>query len=149
MTNAEIKTNELLIESITKLIEKYQKKAEKEREKVKQACVTYKGDKYYTKNDIIEAYGCDFISETVCDRLLEKLDAAKCGTLDNDMTETEQIIFLLNQHKDNLLSEIIADKKAKERQAAKENRMHELLEEGYSYKEAEAIIGNEELMRYE
>lgn len=43
MTELEIKVNELIVESIDKLIEKYQKKADKERTKIKQAYVTHKG----------------------------------------------------------------------------------------------------------
>lgn len=149
MDKIEIKVNELVSASIDKLIEKYQKKVNKEREKVKRACVTYNGDEYYTKEDIMDAYGCDCISEATCDKLLDKLDKAMCGTLNKEMTENEQIIFVLNLHKNNLLNEIFNDRKVKERQAEKDNRMKKLMDEGYSYREAETIIGNEELMRYE
>lgn len=149
MDNTEIKVNELIVESINKLIGKYQKKADKEREKAKQAYVTYKGDEYYTKDDIMDAYACDCITEATCDRLLDKLDKAMCGTLNKEMTENERIILILNQHKGNLLNEIINDRNMKKRQAEKDNRMKELMDEGYSYREAETIIGNEELMRYE
>lgn len=149
MDKIEIKVNELVSASIDKLIEKYQKKADKEREKVKRACVTYKGDEYYTKEDIMDAYGCDCISETTCDRLLDKLDKAMCGTLNKEMTESEQIIFVLNLHKNNLLNEIINDRNVKERQTQIDNRMRELMDGGCSYRKAETIIGNEELMRYE
>ena len=45
--------------------------------------------------------------------------------------------------------EIADDKRVKEEQTRKDNRMRELIAEGYSFREAETIIGNEELMRYE
>lgn len=149
MNSTEIKVNELLKEAVDKLIEKYQKKVAKEKEKIKQAYITYKGDKYYTKNDILEAYGCDCFSESTCDRLLERLDRALCGTLDDSMSENELIIIELNKYKSNLLNDIIADRNEKERKAQTEKRMKELMAEGHSFREAETIIGNEELMRYE
>lgn len=37
----------------------------------------------------------------------------------------------------------------KERQASVDKRLKELVEEGYSLREAQTIVGNEELMRYE
>lgn len=149
MTKSEIKANELIIEAIDKLIEKYQKKAKKERSKVEQASVTYKGVKYYSENELMDAYACDYISSATYDRLVDKLDKAKSGVSKDEMTESELIMVSLNQHKNNLLSEIAYDKRAKEKQAEIDNRMRELIAEGYSYREAETIIGNEELMRYE
>lgn len=149
MTKAEIKANELIIEAIEKLIEKYQKKAVKERSKVEQASVTYKGEKYCSESELMEAYACDVFSSSVYDRLVAKLDKAKAGISKNEMTESELIVFSLNQHKNNLLTELAHDKLAKERQAEIDARMRKLIEEGYSYREAETIIGNEELMRYE
>ena len=149
MNNTEIKVNELIIESIDKLIEKYQKKADKERAKIKQAYITYKGDKYYTENDILDAYGCDCFSSAVCDRLIERLNKAKCGTSETERTESEQIVFELEWRRNALLREIADDKRVKEKQEQTDKRMRELMASGYSYKEAETIIGNEELMRYE
>lgn len=149
MTESEIKANELIAEAIDKVIEKYQKKADKERAKIKEAFITYKGDKYYTQNDIMEAYGCDCFSEKVCDRLLEQLNNKMCGTLDKSYTESELIIIDLEKHKLNLQREIADDKRVKEEQTRKDNRMRELIAEGYSFREAEAIMGNEELMKYE
>lgn len=149
MINSEIKANELIIEAIEKLIEKYQKKADKERAKIKEAFITYKGDKYYTKNDILEAYGCGCFSEKVCDRLIEQLNNKMCGTLDKSYTENELIIIDLNEHKNNLLREIADDKRVKEEQARKDKRIQELIAQGCSYKEAVAVLGNEELMKYE
>ena len=48
MTESEIVTNELIVEAIDKIVEKFQKKAIKEREKAKRAYVTYKGEIFFT-----------------------------------------------------------------------------------------------------
>ena len=149
MNSAEIKANELAAEAIEKVIEKYRKKAEKERAKVSQAFVTYKGEKYYSESELMDAYSCDVISSDAYDRLLEKLDKAKCGVFGNEMTESEILVFELTIRKNNFLHEIAFDKQQKERQAGIDGRMRELISQGYSYKEAETIVGNEELMRYE
>lgn len=149
MTKSEIKANELIAEAIDKVIEKYQKKAARERSKVTQASVTYKGEKYCSESELMDAYSCDVFSEATYNRLIDKLNKAKDGISGNEMTESEVIVFELNEHKNNLLHEIAWDKKEKEKEAQVENRMRELTAEGYSYREAETIIGNEELMRYE
>lgn len=149
MTELEIKVNEVLAEAIDKLIEKYQKKADKERTKVKQAHVTYKGNKYYSETELMDAYGSDYFSSSTYDRLVEKLEAKKMGIFSNDMTQSETIVFLLRQHKSNLLLEVTQDRLSKQRQAEKDERMKQLIAEGYSFREAEIIIGNEELMRFE
>lgn len=149
MNNTEIKVNELLIEAINKLIEKYQKKADKERAKANQGYITYKGERYETEADIMDAYACDMFSGKVYDTLLNRLEKAKGVSSSNEMTESELIKIELDTRKNNLLIEIAQDKRAKERKEQVESRMRELMNEGYSYREAEAIIGNEELMRYE
>ena len=59
------------------------------------------------------------------------------------------LVVNLKQHKANLLYEIAQDKRQKERQAGVDKRLKELVEEGYSLREAQTIVGNEELMRYE
>lgn len=149
MTKTEVTVSEMIIEAIDKLIEKYQKKAEKERAKVKQAYVTYKGEKYYSEAELMDAYGSDCMSSSTYDRLADKLEKAKLGTHGDEMTESEMIVHDLQIRKNNLATEIAHDRLDKERQIAIDNRMKELMAEGYSYREAETIIGNEELMRYE
>ena len=148
MNETEIKVNELIIDSIDKLIEKYQKKADKERAKINQAYITYKGEKYYSRADLMDAYSCDMFSSSTYDRLIEKLES-KTGDVPDAMTDSEQIVFLLGKHRGNLLLEISQDRLKKQRQAEKDERMKQLVAEGYSIREAETIIGNEELMRYE
>lgn len=149
MTKSEIKANELIAEAIDKLIEKYQKKADKEREKVRQAYVSYKGEKFCSERELMDAYACDVFSESTYDRLLDKLNKAKNGISENEMTESEIMVFELNKHRNNLLHEIAIDKQQKERQKQVDDRMRELVAEGYSLREAKTIVGNEELMRYE
>lgn len=149
MTKSEIKANELIAEAIGKIIEKYQKKADKEREKIKQACVTYKGEKYFSESDLMEAYACDVFSESTYDRLLERLNKARNGISGNEMTESEIMVHELSRHRNNLLHEIAVDKQQKERQAQIDNRIRELVNAGNSLREAETIVGNEELMRFE
>ena len=48
-----------------------------------------------------------------------------------------------------LLYEIAQDRQQKERQSSVDKRLKELVDEGYSLREAQTIVGNEELMRYE
>ena len=149
MTTDEIKTNEIIAEAIDRLIEKYQKKADKERAKVESAYITYKGEKYYSEKELEDAYVCDIFTSSTYDRLLEKLNNAR-GQIDKDAyTESEMLVVNLKQHKANLLYEIAQDKQHKERQASVDKRLKELVDEGYSLREAQTIVSNEELMRYE
>ena len=72
------------------------------------------------------------------------------GQIDKDAyTESEMLVVNFKQHKANLLYEIAQDKQQKERQASVDKRLKELVDEGYSFREAQTIVGNEELMRYE
>ena len=149
MTKTEIMVNEMIAENISKLIEKYQKKAEKEREKVSKAYVIYKGEKFCSESELMEAYSCDMFSDSTYDRLLDKLNKAKDGISGKEMTESEQIVFELNKHRNNLLHEVAFDKQLKEKQAHTDERIKQLTSHGYSIREAKTILGNEELMRYE
>lgn len=148
-TKSEIKAIMLIVEAVDKVIEKYQKKAMKEREKINNASITYKGEKYYSEKDLMDAYACDIFSCSTYDRLLERLNKVKFGISGNEMTENELIVSDLNIYKNSLLNELALDKQLKDRQKKVETRMKGLIEEGYSIREAETIIGNEELMRYE
>ena len=66
-----------------------------------------------------------------------------------EMTESEIMVYELSRHRNNLLHEIAVDKQQKERQAQIDDRIRELVNAGNSLREAETIVGNEELMRYE
>lgn len=141
MTESEIVTNELIVEAIDKIVEKFQKKAIKEREKAKRAYVTYKGEKFFTEDDLMGAYSGDVFSGSTHDKLLEKLRKAK-KVADNEMTESEAILVELNKHRNNLLNEIAQDKRQKERQKQIDNELRRLVATGYSIHEAETIIAN-------
>ena len=149
MTKAEIMVNEMIADSISKLIEKYQKKADKEREKVSKAYVAYKGEKYFSESELMDAYACDVFSDSTYDRLLDKLNKAKDGISGKEMTESEIIVLELQKHRNNLLHEVAMDKHLKEKQAQNDERIKDLVSQGDSIREAETILGNEELMRYE
>lgn len=114
MTESEIVTNELIVEAIDKIVEKFQKKAIKEREKAKRAYVTYKGEIFFTEDDLMGAYSGDVFSGSTHDKLLEKLRKAK-KVADNELTKSEAILVELNKHRNNLLYEIAQDKRQKER----------------------------------
>lgn len=93
MTESEIVTNELIVEAIDKIVEKFQKKAIKEREKAKRAYVTYKGEIFFTEDDLMGAYSGDVFSGSTHDKLLEKLRKAK-KVADNELTKSEAILLL-------------------------------------------------------
>ncbi len=150
LSETEIKARRMVIESIEKLIEKTSKKAEKEKAKKKQAHVTYKGECYYSEAELQDAYGCDAFSMATYDRLVDKLYKAKGNQDDFDrFTPSEILLQELNEIKSNFEIELFQDEKSKERKVQQEARAEELAKEGYSFREIETIIGNEELMRYE
>lgn len=149
MDRIEIAGNELIAEAIDKLIEKYKKKAEKERGKIKEAKVTYQGMTYTSEAELMDAYSCDVFTDKVYDRLLDKLNKARGSVDAYAMTESEMLLVEFNKHKNSLLAEVAHDKAMKLRQEEIDLRIKGLVEQGYSIREAETIIGNEELMRFE
>lgn len=149
MTEIQITANQIIAEAIDKLIEKNRKKAEKERAKINNASVTYKGEVYKSENEIMEAYACDYFTEAVCDRLIEKLEEARGKMEPHCMTDSEMLVLELENHKADLLHAVAWDKEMKRRQEEKDKRMLELTSKGYSIREAETMISNEELMRFE
>jgi len=149
LSSSEIQARQMIIEQIDKIIEKLQKKAAKEKEKMLNASITYKGEVYTSENDLSDAYACDYFSSETYDRLLEKLHKAMGSTDKNAMTPSELLIHDLSSIKYNIEREIADVNFLKEKQEEKNKRVAELSEEGYSVREIEAIIGNEELMRFE
>jgi len=144
----QITARELVIENIEALIQKYEKKAEKEKAKRNKAYVTYKGEKYYSESELQNAYGCDVFSCATFDRLSEKLSKAK-GCEDYEYTESEKILMELRMIQGSFKEDLRFDAQVKQRQEQTDKRASELAEQGYSVREIETIIGNEELMRYE
>lgn len=147
LTATEIEAYNIIIENLKKIQYKYVVKGNKEREKIQQPYVTYKGDKYYSENDLMEAYACDMMSSSIYDKLLLKLS----DKLDDNRayTHSEMISIEINKFIVNLSRDLQADELQKKHQNEIDNRMKQLTEEGYSIREAETIVGNEELMRYE
>lgn len=149
LNSTEIQARKLIIEQIEKMLEKYRKKADKEIEKRDNAYVIYQGEKYYTDIDLQDAYGCDAFSSSTYDKLLDKLNKAR-GKLDqNEFTPTEMLIYELDKINTNLKLEIAQSNIEQKRKAEHDKRAAELSGEGYSFREIETIISNEELMRYE
>lgn len=62
---------------ILKLRDKYQTKAEKEREKVNEIFVTIQGEKCYSNDDIFGWYEAGYINSRQYDKYRDKLEAKK------------------------------------------------------------------------
>lgn len=149
LNNTEVQARKLIIEQIEKLLEKYSKKADKEKEKRDHAYIIYQGEKYYTDSDLQDAYGCDAFSSSTYDKLLDRLNKARGKVDRNEYTPTEMLVHELDKINTNLKLEIAQNNIEQKRKAEHDKRAAELSEQGYSYKEIETIISNEELMRYE
>lgn len=149
LDRTQIEARKLITESIDKIIDKYSKKAEKEKAKVKNASITYKGCTYSSDAELQEAYACDYFDSSTYDRLLDRLSKARGNVDAYELTPSECLVIELNAIKNNLNMEIKIDEMEKKRKAEQEARGNELAEQGYSYREINAILGNEELMRYE
>ena len=70
----DIKAIDTIVNELRKIREKYEKRAEREREKVSNVYVTVKGEKCYTEDDINAWYQCDYITSSQCDKFIEKLE---------------------------------------------------------------------------
>lgn len=68
----DIKAIDTIVNELRKIREKYEKRAEREREKVSNVYVTVKGEKCYTEDDINAWYQCDYITSSQCDKFIEK-----------------------------------------------------------------------------
>lgn len=149
LDSTQIKARELIIESIDKIIDKYTKKADKEKAKVKNASITYKGVQYTSESDLQEAYACDCFDSSTYDRLLDRLSKARGNVDTYELTPSECLVIELGAIKNNLHMDIKTDELERKRKAEQDARAEQLASEGYSYREIETILGNEELMRYE
>lgn len=149
LNKTQIQARELIISLLEKEIEKLEKKVVKEKSKRDNAYITYQGIKYYSDNDLQEAYACDAFTSSVYDRLLDRLEKAR-GNIDAyEMTPTESLVYELSAITSNFKTELAFDQKEKAKKEAQDKRAEELSGQGYSYREIETILGNEELMRYE
>ena len=107
MSNTEITALETIRKEIMKLKDKYQAKAEKEREKVNEIFVTIKGEKCYSNDDIFGWYEAGYINSSQYDRYRDKLEAKKktVGEVDSK-TKSEMIVKILSVMSSNLSAEI-------------------------------------------
>lgn len=130
----------------TKLRDKYQKKAIKEREKVNDVYVMVCGEKCYTESEINEWYACDYITCEQSDKFIEKLNKKKAtaGEKNNSMTESEMVCNIIDNSISNLNQEIHDIKVKQKREAEKEERWKIAQAQGCSYKE---FLDLEELSR--
>lgn len=130
----------------TKLRDKYQKKAIKEREKVNDVYVMVCGEKCYTESEINEWYACDYITCEQSDKFIEKLDKKKAtaGEKNNSMTESEMVCNIIDNNISNLNQEIHDIKVKQKREAEKEERWKIAQAQGCFYKE---FLDLEELSR--
>ena len=83
---------------------KFEAKAEKEREKADKCFVTIKGVKCYSEADIMDMYGCDIITSSQCDRYIEKLDS-KIASKSN-ITLSERVCQVMNLYLEDIQREI-------------------------------------------
>lgn len=83
---------------------KFEAKAEKEREKAEKCFVTIKGVKCYSESDIMDMYGCDIITSSQCDRYIEKLDS-KIASKSN-ITLSERVCQVMNLYLEDIQREI-------------------------------------------
>ena len=107
MENEELKALEIVRDEIIKIKAKYQRKAEKEREKVNDVFVIVCGEKCYTETEINDWYGNDYITCNQADKYIEKLNRKKStagqkGTL----TKSERIYKVFENIINNLVVEI-------------------------------------------
>ena len=84
---------------------KFEAKAEKEREKAEKCFVTIKGVKCYSEADIMDMYGCDIITCSQCDRYIEKLDS-KIASKSNT-TLSERVCQVMSLYLEDIQREII------------------------------------------
>lgn len=107
MSNVEITALETIRKEIQKLRDKYQTKAEKEREKVNEIFVTIQGEKCYSNDDIFGWYEAGYINSRQYDKYRDKLEAKKnaAGEVDNK-TKSEIIVQILSAMSRNLSAEI-------------------------------------------
>lgn len=107
MSNVEITALETIRKEIQKLRDKYQTKAEKEREKVNEIFVTIQGEKCYSNDDIFGWYEAGYINSRQYDKYRDKLEAKKnaAGEVDNK-TKSEIIVQILSTMSRNLSAEI-------------------------------------------
>lgn len=98
MENEDLMTLKTVRNEYTKIKEKYQKKAAKEREKVNDIYITVCGEKCYTEEDINDWYANDYITCEQSDRFIDRLNKKKkkAGQTANCLTKSEKICKVID-----------------------------------------------------
>lgn len=110
----ETKALEQLLKEFQKLRERFIGKAEKERAKVNEVCITVKGEKIHTDEELFELYEGDVITSKQHDAYRDKLEAKrKRAGEDNNKTKSEVVVKILTNYICDLQYEI-ADEKREE-----------------------------------
>lgn len=136
MENVELTALQTVRDEYRKIIEKYKKKAVKEREKVNDVYVMVCGEKCYTESEINDWYASDYITCEQSDKYIEKLKKKKATAGQTDtLTKSERVCRILDNTIANLTLEI-RDIKIKEEQEQKKQERWEIAQaQGCSYKE--------------
>lgn len=127
MEKEELKALEIVRNEMAKIKVKYQKKAEKEREKVNDVFVTVCGEKCYTETEINDWYETDYITSSQADRYIEKLNKKKSAAgQKGTLTKSERIYRVFENIINNLTAEIqdIKIKQEREQKSRSDGRLH-------------------------
>lgn len=132
----DLKVLEAAVADMNKIVERYKTKCEKEQAKKKEAYVSYQGVKYYSENEIMEAYGCDAMTSAKCDSLIEKLNK-KLGIEDSwSKTFNQQMFDYFEKLRDNIQNDINHIVHMQKVAAERDERIKADIEKGCTYKQA-------------
>lgn len=136
MSSYDLKPLKTTVQEMEKLMERYKRKAEKERKKIEDVYVTVLGEKCYTEEEIMEWYESDQITCAQCDRYLERLEKKEETAGDTSgKTKSERVYEILNDIICNLNYEIKNILLEEEKECQKQERWKRAWENGMSYQE--------------
>ena len=96
MKNLSVESLEIAKNEATKILERYQKKAEKERQKVDDVYILVCKEKCRSEEDILSLYEADCISCAQSDKYIEKLaDKKKAYGENTGLTKSEGVCKIL------------------------------------------------------
>lgn len=135
--NVDIKTLETVRNEYTKVKNKYEKKAIKEREKINNVYVIVCEEKCYTEQEINDWYESDYITCKQADKYIERLDKKKAtaGLQTDLLTQSEKVCKILESAIENLTLEIRDLKYELEQEQKKQERWAIAQAQGCSYQD--------------
>lgn len=146
MNKQELEVLDIVSTELIKIIAKYEKKAEKEQEKVNACYITIKGEKVHTVEEINELYECDCITCKQSDAYIEKLENKIKAKAGGTVTTSQRVLKCLEGINNSIMDEIYSIKDKMKRHEEFEARRKDAIEvRGLSYAEFE----REELERLE